>query len=229
MLVVFRSKLLRLAFTAVLIGGTIVSGSRGGLLGLVVAGVLLWTFTAGHRLLPFITTEGILVGILVALGFKGYLGGNIGSSRSMSSIEGSDVERSNAFHQAVLDFKHNPLHGIGYSQLNNAHEVHLQLLASGGVLALTGFVIYMMGVLAVGVKQIKVDRLASGLMAATVTWLLLNFTENQVADRYLYVPAALLIGLASSRRSESHSRLSSQTAPASSLSSQQSLSPEGCK
>jgi hypothetical protein len=109
----------------------------------------------------------------------------------------SDVVRSLAQRQALLDIQQSPIYGIGFDHLTEATEVHLQLLASGGVIALAGYLIYWATALRAGFTARYVDpELASALTASALSFLVLNFIENQVADAYLYVPVAILTGLA---------------------------------
>lgn len=109
---------------------------------------------------------------------------------------------SNAVHglylqQGLLDIQQSPIYGIGFDHLTEATEVHLQLLAAGGLLGLVGYLVYWFTVVRAGVAARHVDpALATALLVSVLTFLVLNFVENQVADTYLYIPAALLVSLA---------------------------------
>jgi hypothetical protein len=105
----------------------------------------------------------------------------------------SDYARSLLQQQGLLDFQLSPIYGIGFQYLDSAHEVHLQLLAAGGLIALLGYVVYWWSAARMGFKATKVDQLLAPLLCASIiSFLVINFVENQVADLYLYVPVALL-------------------------------------
>ncbi len=113
----------------------------------------------------------------------------------------SDHERHALLLQARTDFLHSPLFGIGPRVVNEAHDVYLQLLASGGVIALASFLVFVGGLVLALRSGLRVDRrLALACGAATGTWLLVGVVENQLVEPYLYVPAGLLVGLAALAR-----------------------------
>ena len=80
-----------------------------------------------------------------------------------------------------------------FNTSDSAHEVHLQLLAAGGLIGLLGYVVYWVSACKLGFRAAKVDQLLAPLLCASIIcFLVINFVENQVADLYLYVPVALL-------------------------------------
>lgn len=108
----------------------------------------------------------------------------------------SDAAHATALQQGLSDFQQSPIYGIGFDHLIGASEVHLQLLAAGGITALCGYLVYWATVLKQGyiARQIA-PRLASALFATAITFMFLNLVENEVADRYLYIPAAIAVSL----------------------------------
>ena len=101
-------------------------------------------------------------------------------------------------HQAVADFVYSPIHGLGMSVIEQAHEVQLELLAAGGVLLLAGWLlITIAGIQAMG-RVSRDPRLSSWmpLAGAIAAWIVAGFVENQVVDRYLTIPIALAFALA---------------------------------
>ena len=115
----------------------------------------------------------------------------------------SNVGHVLGLQQGLLDVQQSPLYGIGFDHLTEATEVHLQLLAAGGVLALVGYLMYWFTVIRAGFVSRHVDvALGSALVASVLTFLALNFVENQVANTYQYVAAALVVGLATATSRE---------------------------
>lgn len=116
----------------------------------------------------------------------------------------SDSERSQLRHQAVLDWQHSPLFGIGYGHANDGHVIFLQVLAAGGLIALAGFLFLTVGTMYSAWRGVTVESsLARALIASTAAWLVIGLVENQLTDQYLYVPIALVVALwAAQRRAE---------------------------
>ena len=185
--------------------GSVLAGSRGGAAGMLIAVSLFVLLTPklrlpallfGLPLLTLLTCIAFLVfpSILLTIVTDVRLAGGLGPA--------SDAGHALALHQGFLDIQQSPIFGIGYDHLDDATEVHLQLWAAGGILGLLGYLVYWFSVLRASRVAIVVDApLASALLASVLTFMVLNFLENQVADTYLYVPAALLVSLtALSRR-----------------------------
>jgi hypothetical protein len=123
------------------------------------------------------------------------------------SVSVSDSERRVALRAGLSDFRAHPLTGNGYATVRDAHMVYLQLLAAGGILALGAFLVFAYGVLAVGLRlrsasdfAPSTQNLAAALTASMGVWLASGVVSNQVYDRYLYLPAGLLLGLWFARR-----------------------------
>jgi hypothetical protein len=184
--------------------GSLLAGSRGGFVGVLLGAVLFVLLTARVRLgaLWFGIPLLLVAAYVAVIAFPSVLSTVaadvrlIGDSGSLS-----DIGRSLVAQQALLDLQQSPLWGIGFDHLSEAHEVHLQLLAAGGFMALVGYIAYWATVLRRAYVARLVDpALGSALLASVLTFLALNFVENQVADTYLYVPAALLVSLAAMHR-----------------------------
>jgi hypothetical protein len=193
-------------FSLGLVGyGALLAGSRGGFVGVLLAGALFILMTPRLRVkVAVIGIPLLLLGACVmALAFPAVLSTiatDVRLAGDSDSSASSDVLRSLAAQQALLDVQQSPVWGIGFDHLNEATEVHLQMLAAGGVLALVGYIVYWITVLRKALVARFVDTpLTTALVASVLTFLLLNFVENQVADTYLYVPAALLVALATMR------------------------------
>ena len=99
------------------------------------------------------------------------------------------------------------------------HSLYLGLLEAGGVIALAAFVCFAAGLVRTGLSLVREARVptgwhddAAGLTAAVIGWLALSAVQNSVFDRFLYIPAGLLIALAYNARGLPAS--SAATAPA---------------
>lgn len=179
-----------------LLGGALVSGSRGGvaacLVALTVLAVHLTRKDARHVLVLVACSL-----LLLSLTWQRTLDALIGTRLTGESAQRSDSERLLLLGQAWRDFVHSPVHGVGFEHINAAHQVQLQLLSAGGLLALTGYALYILGVLSSVRAASRGDAmLTAAAITSVITWLLLGLVENQLIDRYLYIPAGVLLALA---------------------------------
>jgi O-antigen ligase len=185
-----------------LVVGVYASGSRGGL----VAGALALAAVAfgvpelrraGVRLLVVAAVVALawsrhFVHGLASIAGRGRLLGGSGASGATS-----DHQRHELLLQARADIAHSPIFGLGPRVVNEAHDIYLQLLASGGAIGLAAFLVFLVGVAHAARTGLRLDRqLALACAAAVGTWLVTGFVENQLVEPYLYVPAALLVALA---------------------------------
>jgi len=111
----------------------------------------------------------------------------------------SDVQRLRALDEAQEAFISKPVFGAGFEKVRGAHDIYLQLLQAGGLVAFVAFGLFAVGTLRLGSTlgrgaQASHD-LAGALMAVMAVWLVAGLFANAVYDRYLYVPAGLLLGL----------------------------------
>ncbi|WP_433803072.1 O-antigen ligase family protein [Actinomycetospora sp. CA-084318] len=198
-----RERLLWAGATAVMGGGLFVSGSRGGLVvALGAVGVALLVDRLGRRLLLPLAGAAVGAGTLLVAFFPTMLD-RLGRELRLTGAESaaeSDAIRARIHAQALLDIEHSPLRGIGLHVMTEGHSIYLQLGASGGALLFLGFVATAVGALADGGAIARAGGPAAGLARALVVafgaWLVVGVVENQIADLYLYVPLALLAGLA---------------------------------
>ena len=100
-------------------------------------------------------------------------------------------------------FASSPILGTGFATVRDAHDIYLQLLQAGGILALLSFIVFVAGSLLTGLhlsRSASLSKphrtLALALIASIVTWLVAGLAQNYVYDRYLYMPFALLLALA---------------------------------
>jgi hypothetical protein len=198
----------RLFFAAAaltLIGGVLASGSRIGLAAVALALALSALLIAEVRSKLAIAGLAVLIAAGVAawllplnspllIGFD-RLGG-VGEAGVATGLREDQLRAS--LHIA-LD---HPLTGVGFANVADAHSLPIQLVESGGIVALVAFLVFAVGAIATGVR-LRSDRrlppegavLAGGLTASVAVWLCSGLLQNPISDRYLYVPVGILLGL----------------------------------
>ena len=200
------------AALALLVGGIFVSGSRAAVIGGLAgcAFVFLLGIRRGRA------AVGLTAFFAVALLVISLLSSSVDQTESASvferlggntSAQTSDAGRFDAFDEAIEGFANSPIYGEGYQFARQAHDIYLQLLQSGGVLALVAFGFFIVGSLSLG-RRLRVstrlpvaDReLAGAAMASLIAWFVVGIAQPTLYDRYLYVPAGILLGLAAAER-----------------------------
>lgn len=191
---------------ALLAGGVYLSGSRAALVG-AAAGcaftVLLAARTAraavGVLVLFAVVTAMVSIAPSLAVDQTG--DPNVFERlRGDPGAQESDAGRLISFVEAQRAFTSRPIFGNGFEQVLGAHDIYLQLLQAGGLVAFIAFGLFAVGTLRLGSDLRRKDHssqdLVAGLMAAMCVWLVAGLFQNAIYDRYLYVPAGLLLGLA---------------------------------
>jgi hypothetical protein len=186
-----------------LVGGTYASGSRGGAVCVVLA--ILLTCAVLPRTRPYL--PGVLLGGAVAAGgivaFVPSLGHTILEITRLSggiATAGSNTVRNLVGHQGVLDWQHSPIWGIDYDISDQASQVYLQELASGGLLLFGAMTVYSLGAIVDSWALRRQYALALALMCSIVASLALNFFEADLTDRFYYVSPAILAALLTAHR-----------------------------
>ena len=184
--------------TTLLLGGTYASGSRAGavtaVLGLVLTVAALPSL---RRSLRYVLPVGALLLIPVAIFTpvgaeildQVRLGGN--------NTSGSDTARSHLADIAMDQFRAEPIQGVGMGVIQDAHNIYLQLLAAGGLIAAASFLTYVLG-LANSVRRafrgpLRDPAVAAGL--SVLMWLVNGRYDAQLADKYLYVVPGFLVAI----------------------------------
>lgn len=122
-----------------------------------------------------------------------------------SSVAESDAARQSDYSIAWQTISRNPFMGIGFDVARSAHDIYLQMLSAGGILALLGLLVYGGGVLFTAVRYTRrtastADRLAVAALAAGLFgWLVAGFVQNLVYDRFLFIPGGLLVAFSVAR------------------------------
>jgi hypothetical protein len=194
-----RRRFIGLVSFAALVGGVVVSGSRGAQLGM--AGVLLLCLLraqAGRRLLwpALYVAAWICVAYLI---FMPELSVNFSKVLRFASEAGtaaSNSQREMLITQGLRDFFYAPVTGIGFEVLTAAHSVYVQLLASGGLLLLGAMGYFWLGLIR-GARRLarQGEILGDFIFCSTLAWLIVGAIENQLTDRYLYFPTAVAVAL----------------------------------
>lgn len=198
------------ALAGVLVMGILVSGSRAGILSGVAGVVLLPLFhRRARRSIVAVVILGAAFAVALAVYVPAETGVFVGVQRLVAaeSVDVSDVTISNQtrlglYEQASADFAERPLTGHGFGLVRIAHNIYLQLLQAGGLPALLGFLLFAGGVLHTGWRVARDDALptrvqmvAAAASASMGVWITAGLVQNQIYDRYLFVPAGVILGV----------------------------------
>ncbi len=93
--------------------------------------------------------------------------------------------------------------GHGFEYVRGAHDIYLQLLHAGGIVALAGFLSFAVGITVTGVRLGRsaavpehLQGLARASVASLAVWLAAGgVVSTPIFDRYLYIPAGLVIAI----------------------------------
>jgi O-antigen ligase len=189
----------------VLVLGIVASGSRVGLLSVVLAVGFMGLLVAKlrGRILAAGLAAVIALGLVAALAPSGNsmfsafdrLGGG-------GSAAGANSQRFDQFRESLdiaLDY---PVTGVGFQVVADAHSLPVQFWESAGFLGVLALILFATGAIGTGWRLLRDRSLPRGIsdLAGTLTvsiavWLISGLLQNQVADRYIYVPVGVLLGL----------------------------------
>jgi O-antigen/teichoic acid export membrane protein/O-antigen ligase len=192
----------------VLLLGMLVSGSRAGMLAGVagVCAVYLLAvpgFSRGRLILAMAAVLGAVGIIVVAIGpDASSVTVAINRLTGEVSVGESDVRRLDFYQQAITAFSSSPIFGTGYSNVRYAHDTFLQLLQSGGIMAVAGFVLLVGGTMAEGFRLSRaplvaphVRIVAMAAVASIFVWLVYGLAQTAIYDRFLFLPFAIILGI----------------------------------
>jgi O-antigen ligase len=215
-----RRKWLARVAIVLLFGGALASGSRGAQvaapLAALATAILLPNRRASVRQLGIILGVGVVAGLAVA---STVAPDKLGELVRFDSGDVQDTGRSNAvralvLNQAIADFIRFPLFGLGLRHLVEAHNIYVQLLASGGIVLLLSMMCYWGGAISDAWRLFKSGTsIALPLLVSITAWLVLGVVENQITDRYLYYGIGCVAALVAVRPSAPRPR-SLQSGPA---------------
>lgn len=205
-----RRGLTALGVVPIILAGVAASGSRGALLAGVAGVIIFFAFGVATRrsrstLMLFGGPVAAFVILASALG-NGALTGSVAVSRLAgdAGTQESNNARLLTLRESVSEAAAHPLVGEGFAVVRTAHNIYIQLLQAGGLLALAGFVAFAASIMrrARWLAQQPhasppwLPALAAGCGASVSVWLLFGMFGNAVYDRYLYVPVGLVLALA---------------------------------
>lgn len=186
----------RPAFIVVVIGldalfalGVSMSGSRAGLLGLVlvaVAWVLVERSPLGGYTLAFLAVVAVAVGNW-ALGALPE-GSALRRLAGDSTASVSDSKRESLLHSGLQQFLDRPLTGNGFERALESHSIFLEVAVAGGLIGLVGYLLMLGSLL-----RPLVDR-ANALHALSypvLAYALVGTISNSLWDRFIWTAAAL--------------------------------------
>ena len=190
-----KSKWKGVPLVVLLLIGAIVSGSRAGQAGFVLAVTVTLAFSQrARRFAPIlITVAGIVLASVVWV--KPDLVETAATLFRFDTtdryVAQSNEERAMLSDQAIKDFLERPLDGVGLEVLTQAHNIYLQIIAAGGVILSVGMFIYFAGLLRAGFAERKAaDATGLYLLIGIIVWLAAATFGTQLTDRYLYFPVA---------------------------------------
>jgi len=216
-----RNRFLALSPAMLIIAIAVVfSASRVGYLGAVAVAALSLCLNSELRGMlrrPDLRTWGpiaVILGLSVVLLFQGPPAYKTDDSENKSvdnaaarlSSDGGVSDESNnvrvKFAKAsVKAIARRPVVGYGFIWIESAHDIYLELMVSGGIFALVGFLLVYLGYIRRGIRLAgKVVGELDGFRVAAVislgSYLVMGLVQPDLLDRYLYLAAGLIMALA---------------------------------
>jgi hypothetical protein len=197
-----RATVAGLVSALLLIGGAYTAGSRDGVATILIALVLSLIFMP--RLWPslryVLPALGIVIVAILAFTREGQHILNqlrLGSGATASTY-GSDYQRSIAASVAKTQFSSWPLSGVGFAVDNDAQNIYLQIIASGGIILAAGILVYLLGLASAVVRSLHgpVHEEAIAIGICMVAYCANGYFDAQLADKYLYALPGILAACA---------------------------------
>ena len=122
------------------------------------------------------------------------------------SAQFSDAIRRQYIDDSLEYIRDRPFVGYGFEWIEVSHNIYLQLLLSGGLFALIGYLLVMAGYLREAIRlRSRLSGLRLDLLTAAsvsiITYLVLGLVLPDIVDRYLYLPVALVLSMSALARS----------------------------
>jgi len=181
--------------------GDYATGSRGGAVCLVLGALATFILVPAYRRQA--VNIALALGVLGATAFaivpgvgQAILKATRLGGGSSADTAGSNAVRAIVGAQGIRDFKFSPLDGIGLQVADQAQNVYIQQLASGGVMLFGALLLYTLGTLRLSISLSRYYDLASALVACTIASTVFNYLEADLTDRFFYVPPAIAVMLA---------------------------------
>lgn len=84
----------------------------------------------------------------------------------------------------------------GATAVQIVHSNRRSIISAGGLILATGFAYFVIGTIRAALELREASSLlTSVLLVSLATWMVVGLVENQLVDRYLYVPAAVIVAL----------------------------------
>lgn len=193
-----------------LIVGVVESGSRGALLAAGAGVLLLFALGVSTRrtrtTLLLVAAPVLTFVVIIALLGNNELTGSVAFDRlgGGGGARQSNQVRLVTLQDSISQAAKHPVVGTGFSDVRTAHNIYIQLLQAGGMLAFAGFLAFAISIvrrarsLALPRRDLppSLTALAAGSGASVCVWLLFGMVGNAVFDRYLYVPVGVVLALA---------------------------------
>jgi O-antigen ligase len=188
--------------SCLLASGVLVSGSRVGLVSLVLAvGLTALLIPKLRSRIVVVGLTGVVLMVLVAPANNPLLEGIDRLSGGGDSTL-ANGQRSDQFHESLDIALDHPVTGIGFTVVADAHSLPVQVWETAGFLGIVALVLYSAGVFRTGWRLYREQGLPRGspqlagvLTISFAVWLIAGFLQNEIADRYIFVPVGLLLGL----------------------------------
>lgn len=176
------------ALLPLLVVGLIASGSRAALGGLIAFLLLVGPVTRMRSIMASALVGALLVGLILLSGAVRFSGENA-LARTLNptslSASGSNEARADLRDRALDRWKQVPLTGSGLSYIRVPHNVYVGLLVSGGLFAIAGALVIIIGVVRAGLRA-RHDVLAMVLLATYLAYLGLAWFDNTFYWRWLW-------------------------------------------
>jgi O-antigen ligase len=210
-----RTARARLFYAAVLASaavGIMISGSRAALLATVVVVILAPVVNPAlrNRVSGALLAVAVIVPAFVLAGATVTNPHLVALDRIVSLSSADNATNSTRifrYSQALDAAAAHPLTGVGFSVVRYATNIYLQVLQAGGIPAIVAFLWFVFGTLTLGIRicrsysaQDPRRILAAALMLSFGVWLIEGFVQNDIYNRYLFIPVGLLIGMEAERR-----------------------------
>jgi hypothetical protein len=201
-----RGRLVLAGALPILMLGTLLSGSRSGLVAEVMVVAFIALLTHDRKLILSAVGAAVVFGSAVGLGLVGHSGTSaIGRLLGGGGAAGSDQQRSLTINAALHTIVRHPVTGGGFELALSTHEIILEVAATAGIFGVLG--LGLAGWLVVRPTWVRYhwgtrrrhapgDVLLIGAMAAVLGFYANGIFGNQLYDRYIWIVFALAAALA---------------------------------
>jgi O-antigen ligase len=186
------------ACAVVLLGGLSRSGSRAAVIALLVGLGAYLAITHRYRAAWYLLAVVAIGGSAVAMGLVTLPGDSALGRITQSSVgtKQSNDERAELAAVVIDRVDHHPIMGSGFGNATEAHNIFIQIVDIGGILAITGFVALAVSIIRSGWLGRR-DPLVVGPLAMYIGYIVSGLVANSLWDRWLWFP--IVIGLAASQ------------------------------